>query len=309
MLKTFVACREDRPGQDWRARFQTGRPETESWYRRGADLLPSPSACRQAIAAAMPELLAPYDHVCGLLGDDPQAHRMLSQYRPAVEAHGCSQAVWLGADGPALVRNYDFPLEILTGRFELSDWSGRRVIGSAQRPWGGLLDGMNEDGLVASLTHGGGAGQALGFAIILILRYVLETCRDVADGIEALRRVPVAQSQNVTLLDASGRFATVFLVPGGVAVVTDHQTCTNHQDEVAANAESRRRRQVLDDLLARPGMGLASFAAGFLEPPLYSRREGFTTGYSSLYRPQERSVEYFWPDRIWRQSFDAFDAG
>jgi predicted choloylglycine hydrolase len=103
----------------------------------------------------MPELIPHYDRACALVGDDEFAHRILSHYRPAAHSFGCTQAVWLGDGGPALVRNYDYPLEIVSDRFELTGWSGRKVIAKAQRPWGGCLDGMNEDGLVASVTLGG----------------------------------------------------------------------------------------------------------------------------------------------------------
>lgn len=76
-----------------------------------------------------------------------------------------------------------------------------RVIAKARRPWGGCVDGMNEEGLVASVTFGGGCIQHPGFSIILMIRYVLETYRRVSDAVEALCRIPVALSQNVTALD------------------------------------------------------------------------------------------------------------
>ena len=86
---------------------------------------------------------------------------------------------------PLLVRNYDYALDVVSGRFEFSNWAGRPVIAKAQRPWGGCIDGMNGDGLVASLTYGGNAAQGLGFSVILMLRYVLE--------IEPLASAPAAQ--------------------------------------------------------------------------------------------------------------------
>jgi predicted choloylglycine hydrolase len=143
----------------------------------------------------MPELIRFYDEACALVGDDDLAHRILSHYRPPPITHGCSQAIWLGEGRPALVRNYDFPLNIVSDRFELTAWAGHRVIAKAQRPWGGCLDGMNEDGLVASLTAGGHRVQALGFSVILVLRYVLETCSSVNQAIAALSRIPIALSQ------------------------------------------------------------------------------------------------------------------
>lgn len=308
--KRFVAEREDRPGAAWLARFAAGRAETERWYR-GSGLQPPPSTseCRAALRRHMPELLAHYDRVCDLVGDDDFAHRVLSHYRPPPVAHGCSQAIWLGDGGPALIRNYDFPLDIVTGRFELTAWSGRRVIASAQRPWGGCLDGMNEDGLVASLTHGGGSAQGLGFAIILMLRYVLETCSRVDEAVAALCRIPVAQSQNVMLLDRQGDCATVFLGPGRAPAITRNRTCTNHQEVAPPGSGTGLRQQALQATLDRPDTTLTTLTGHLLEAPLYSRRPGFTTVYSAVYRPSERRVDYFWPGKTWRQGFEDFDEG
>lgn len=221
MQRRFVAIREDRPGPAWLGRFNAGRQEAERWYRGQGRAAPATAdECRAALRRHMPELLTSYDNVCALVGDDELARQMLSHYRPSPLLFGCTQAVWLGSAGPALVRNYDFPIEIVSDHFESTSWFGREVISKAQRPWGGCLDGMNADGLVASATFGGNPAQGLGFAIILILRYVLETCRNVSQGVEALRRIPVALSQNVTLLDASGAYATMFLGPDRVPTVS-----------------------------------------------------------------------------------------
>ena len=113
----------------------------------------------------MPELLPHYDQACALVGDDGLAHRILSHYRPPPVVSGCSQAVWLGSDGPALVRNYDFPLDVVSDRFEATFWFGREVIAKAQRPWGGCLDGMNKDGLVVSVAFGGSRTQGRAFRL------------------------------------------------------------------------------------------------------------------------------------------------
>ncbi len=309
MLKRFVACREDEPGAGWLARFHAGREETERWYRgRGLAGPPSAVECRDALRRHMPELIPQYQRVCDLVGDDDMAHRILSHYRPPPAAPGCSQAVWLGEGGPALVRNYDFQLEIVSDRFELTDWSGRRVIAKAQRPWGGCTDGMNEDGLVASLTFGGSRAQGPGFSIILLLRYVLETCGCVDDAVAVLCRVPVAQSQNVTVVDRTGAYATVFLGPDRAPAVTTLRACTNHQD-AASWLDSALRQQRLSDLLAAPSMTLPILAYHFLAAPLYSRRASFTTAYTAVYRPATGQVDYLWPGKTWNHSFTHFDAG
>ena len=310
MRKRFVAEREDQPGEAWLARFDAGREETERWYL-GRGLAPPPSLrdCRAALRRHMPELIPHHDRACAMLGDDDMAHRILSHYRPPPVFHGCSQAVWLGEGGPALVRNYDFPLDVVSDRFEMTAWSGRRVICKAQRPWGGCLDGMNEDGLVASLTQGGDQAQGLGFSIILMIRYVLETCSCVRDAVEALSNIPVALSQNVVLLDRTGAHATLFLGPGRKPGVNRNLTCTNHQEVAPPRSSSAIRQQTLTDALDDPAMTLPKLASQFFQPPLYSRYAQFTTVYTAVYRPGEAGVDYLWPGKSWRQSFERFEEG
>jgi predicted choloylglycine hydrolase len=315
MRKRFVFEREDRPDTAWLARFVAGRDEAERWYLgEGLAAPPSAAECRATLRRHMPELLPHYDRACALVGDDDMARRMLRHYRPAPEVCGCSQVVWLGAGGPALVRNYDWPLELISDRFEATCWYGRRVIAKAQRPWGGCIDGMNEDGLVASLTFGGSRAKGPGFSIILMLRYVLETCRRVDEAVTTLSRIPIALSQNVTLLDRSGAHATMFLGPDRSPAVTTELISTNHQEQVvspqhAAASRTVERHEALARRLAEPGMTLDRLVEGFFEPPLYSRRARSATVYTAVYRPAEGRVDYLWPGERRAQSFECFEPG
>src|SRR5271154_2432135 len=132
MLKRFTFEREDRPGAAWAARFAAGRDEAQRWYQgTGRGKPPSAAECRSALDRHMPELVPEYDRACALAGDDALDRAILSHYRPAPIDHGCSQAIWLGPGGPALVRNYDWALDTVSERFELTSWSGRRVIAKA----------------------------------------------------------------------------------------------------------------------------------------------------------------------------------
>jgi predicted choloylglycine hydrolase len=309
VLKQFIAEREDQPAGAWLERFHASRAEAERWYLGERHVaLPAADECRAALTLHMPELAPHYDRACALAGADEMARRILSHYRPADGRGGCSQAVWLGEDGPALIRNFDFPLEVISGRIELTNWSGRRVICKAQRPWGGCLDGMNEDGLAASVTLGGRRVQGRGFAIILMLRYVLETCTSVDEAVAALSRIPVALPQNVTLLDRRGAYATLFLGPHRPPAVTRLRACTNHQEAIAGRQNSVLRQQTLLELLDDPSIDLAALTARFLEAPLYSRKRGFTTAYTAVYRPAVGEVEFRWPGKSWRLGFDRFEA-
>ena len=140
MRKRFVAIREDTPGSDWLARFVSGRAEAEAWYRgAGRGSPPTAGECVDQIRKHMPELLGRYEEACSFVVDDDLAPQIISQYRPPPLQHGCTQAVWLGDDGPALVRNYDFPLNIVSDHFESTRWFGREVISKGQRPWGGWM--------------------------------------------------------------------------------------------------------------------------------------------------------------------------
>lgn len=315
MLKRFVAVREDRPGSDWLRRFIAGRSEAERWYRGIGLATPATAVeCRAALRSHMPELLPEYDRVCNLVGDDEFAHRVLSHYRPPPIVFGCAQAVWLGAEGPALVRNYDFAPDVVSEGFESSSWFGREVIAKSQRPWGGCLDGMNDRGLVASVTFGGSYAQGLGFSVILLARYVLETCDSVEAGLAALRRIPIAMSQNVTLLDGTGAYATVFLGPDRAPGVSRVPVCTNHQDTAASlvaastNGTIERQQAALSAMEA-PGATLAELTRTFFEPPLYRREPRSPTVYTAVYRPAELRVDYLWPGKCWTQRIGSFVPG
>ncbi len=249
---------------------------------------------------------------CDLAGDDPVAHSFLGVYgRPRVIGR-CSQAVWLGAGGPALLRNYDFEPERMMGRIDATRWFGRPVIAMGEAAWG-CLDGMNGDGLVASLTFGGGRAYVRGFGISLLLRYVLETCRSVAEAADALVRIPVAQSQNVTLLDATGAHAVVFLGLDRAPAVTRALVCTNHQETVTWPAMATANRTVERHAALSEALSAATdidaVAAALLAPPLYVRGPTVLTAYTAIYRPAQRAVDYVWPGKRWCQSFDAFLPG
>ncbi|HKY94680.1 MAG TPA: C45 family autoproteolytic acyltransferase/hydrolase [Kiloniellales bacterium] len=307
MQKRFVFAREERPGEAWAARFRAGRADAERWYRgekRAAP--PTPEECRAAVRQHMPELLARYDEACSLLGDDQLGRCIVSHWRAGPLGGGCSQAVWLGAEGPALVRNYDYALAAVTDRFESTQWLGPEVIAKAQRPWGGCIDGMNDDGLAGSLTFVSGP-FGRGFSVLLMLRYVLETCRSVKEAVAALCRIPIAQPHNVTLLDRGGNYATLFLRPESEPAVTRNAVATNHQEKLRPT-DSVLRRQALLRALEMPAT-LDSLTRRFFERPLFSRRQDSPTVYTAVYRPGEGRVDYLWPGQRRTQHFGRFSEG
>jgi predicted choloylglycine hydrolase len=315
MRKRFVAIREDRPGNAWFERFVAGRAEAEAWYLSGRAPASSAGECALQIRRHMPELLGLYENACDMVGDDGLSAQIISQYRPPPLLHGCTQAVWLGAEGPALVRNYDFSLEVVSDHFQSTCWFGREVISKGQRPWGGCLDGMNADGLVASVTFGGSPAQGEGFSIILIARYVLETCSRVSEAVGALCRIPVALSQNVTVLDRTGAYATVHLAPDRVPSMSHTPVCANHQEPIDSAAFSRaisrsiERQSAALRALESSGASLVQLQKAFLTAPLYSRDAPSPTVYSAVYRPAALTVDYLWPGHVMTQRIGSFTPG
>ena len=243
----FEAVEELQPGDGWRERFEAMWPTYRTWYlQEGETARPRYATCRRALADHMPELVPTYDRLVDLAGGGDLAGRLLSLWRPPGFIVGCSQGAWTRGE-PLLVRNYDYPADRLEGVVCLTQWGERRVIGMSDCLWG-LLDGMNDRGLSISLTFGGRPDVGDGFAIPLVVRYVLETCDDVAAAREALARIPVHAPQNLTLLDRSGAYVTAYVGPGRPARFVDLAATTNHQGEVespeyaeAIRSEERER--------------------------------------------------------------------
>jgi predicted choloylglycine hydrolase len=180
----------------------------------------------------------------------------------------------------------------------------------------GLLDGINDAGLAVSLTFGGRPEVGEGFAIPLLVRYVLETCDTVEDARAALARIPVHAAQNLTLLDRSGAYVTAYVGPGREPEFRDIPATTNHQGKIewpeyARAIRTEEREACVLALLDDPQTTRERFADAFLEPPLYSteHEQGFGTIYTAVYHPGEGRVEYRWPDASWEQSFDRFSEG
>lgn len=314
-IKTFTASAEALPGPAWQAAFRAAWPGLRDWFlKEGPQRRSGVAEGRAALARWMPELLPVYERVAALAPDDPVARQCLTLWNPPPVIVGCSQGVWLGEGGPALVRNYDFDPDFCDGRIELSAWFGRRCIVMADAAWG-CLDGMNEAGLVASLTFGGRPAQGIGFPVLLVLRYALETCATLDEAVAVLTRVPITMAQNVTLLDRTGRHATLYLGADRAPAVTSARAVTNHQEAPvwpaadAAGCTVERQAAVARLLDEAPSLG--AMAESFLRPPLYNLdfEHRFVTLYSAIYRPAEGVVDYCWPGRTWRQGFADFTEG
>jgi predicted choloylglycine hydrolase len=309
----FRAIKEPVPGEVWRGAFASMWPAYRAWYlKEGEAARPDVATCRSMLATWMPELVPTFERLVALAGGDPLAARFLSMYRPPAFVVGCSQAAFTGDGGPVLARNYDYAPSRAEGIVYDTCWTGRRVIGMSDCLWG-LLDGINDAGLAASLTFGGRPAVGDGFGIPLVMRYVLEVCEDVGGACRVLSQVPVHAAQNVTLLDRSGDFATVRLGPDREPEVLVVPVATNHQrrgdwPEYASAVDTFGRESRLLELLRTPGMTRKRLARAFMKPPLYRTEYGTGLGtlYTAVYFPAQGRAEYHWPGHRATHSFRRF---
>ncbi|MER6816277.1 C45 family peptidase [Spirillospora sp. NPDC000708] len=248
----------------------------------------------------MPELVPALDRLAGQLAT-PWAGTLLTLAAVRPFFSGCTQ---IGGKG-ALLRNYDFAPDHCEATI-VSSYFLRPVIGMQEAGWG-LLDGMNDAGLAISLTFGGRFVHGPGFAIPLVLRYLLETCQTVDEAIGRLRTIPVAIPQNVTLVDPD-QAVTVFVGPDIPLIEAADSCATNHQhlpvpDEQERSTRTRKR------LAAVQVAGVDVTA--MLRPPLYQYGydQWLGTVYTAHYHPARGHVTYHWPGEHWEQSFTRFSPG
>ena len=309
------AFAEDEPGDLIRDHLASTWPAFSRWWREGANARPTAAQARARLEEHMPELVPAWERLTGTITGPGAADAgpALALWNPPPFLTGCSQAAVLDG-GPALIRNYDWDYRLFDAVVARTAYTGRRVLGMLDCLWG-LLDGVNDAGLAVSLTFGGRPQVAEGFGIPLVIRYVLETCATAEQAVAALRRIPVHMSYNVTVLDAAGQRATVYLAPDRPPRVTDRAVATNYQGQVewepyAAAIRTVERQEHLEHLLAEHA-DAAAVVAACLRSPLYATRfhEGFGTLYTAEYRPADGLARYYWPGRTWAQSLDAFDSG
>ena len=310
---TMYGIHEAQPGPRWRALFEATWPGYRAWYlRAGREARPEPTEAAVALSRHMPELLPVWAKLSEQTGFDQLATTMLTQWDlPAFAPAGCSQ-VAVAAPEPMLLRNYDYHPELFEGVSISTDYL-QPVIGTSDCLWG-LLDGMNEAGLTISLTFGGDRCVGTGFAIPLVVRYLLETCRTVPEAWQAVQRLPIAMSYNLTMIDTAGHSGTARVGPDRPAEFRARTLATNHRWDAptdpghAARYHSVERLDLLKSMVVDHDDS-AQLVTALLRPPLHAvdYRNGFGTLYTAEYRPASGSVTYHWPGTSWRRSFDSPD--
>lgn len=309
MQRLFTSISESIPDFKWQKLFHERWPAYKAWLdASGTDYNSKVSIA--ALKNYMPELLNTHDYLCNLVRADEAAVCFLTGFQPPGYASACSQAVST-KNTLQLVRNYDYHADRFEGVLLNTAWNGKAVIASSDCLMG-VLDGMNEDGLVVSLTFGGRKIVGFGFGVPFILRYILEFCSTVHDAVNVLLHVPSHMSYNVTMVDKSGTVKTVQIAPDRKAVVTDAAFTTNHQgaSNWAKNTdhnETATRAIFLENSL-ESGISGDSLTNSFLHVPLYNQNymQGMGTLYTAAYYPETGAMQLLWPGQHMNQSFDNF---
>ncbi len=311
MLISFNCIQENQPGEKWKSLFDRTWPHYKAWFlSEGYMARKGYLTSYTEFQRQMPELVPVYEQLIALAGGGDLESRFLSMYCPPAYMSGCSQVAWTKGS-TSLIRNYDYSLKMFEGTQAYTHYL-QPVIGVTDCTWG-LLDGMNASGLAASLTFGGRKVVGEGFGIPIIIRYILEVAHTVAEGLTILNRVPVHMAYNVTLVDASGDYATVYLSPDRSPVVVNTPVATNHQMEVewgdyASLTGTIERKKFLDEMISSPDETEKSILKRFLHPPLYNTNyeKSFGTLYTIIYKADTKTIEMHWPGNQLDQSFDHY---
>ncbi|MFE2276811.1 C45 family autoproteolytic acyltransferase/hydrolase [Streptomyces sp. NPDC059454] len=284
----------------WATHVRPMWPRAKEWMTDESRTAEGTDRARALFETHMPELVPVLERLARQL-DRPGGETFLTLAILRPFFSGCTQ---IGGSG-TLLRNYDFAPDECEGTIVSSHFL-RPVIGTQDAVWG-LLDGMNDAGLAVSLTFGGRFVHGPGFAVLIVLRYLLETCDTVDEALGKLRSIPIAIPQNVTLVD-SGKAVTVFVGPDIPLTEAPDACAANHQHLPVPDDQERfsRTQERLSTVRAA-----GEDVAAMLKPPLYQYAydEGLGTVYTAHYRPTEGRVTYHWPDESWEQSFTDFTPG
>lgn len=212
---------------------------------------------------------------------------------------GCSQFFLNGY----LARNYDDSPDAVENEFLLISPTGNFASFGASSAYFGRLDGMNEKGLVVSLTFGAGhPPRGAGIAADTFQRIVLDKTATVDEALDIFDQIPYVTPNNVMIADAlgnavviemSGAKHSIRIIEEGILICANSYLDSQMKDQQKIkNPTSAWREQQMQ------GMSFGSvaemmdflttdFPNGLFEP-YYA--DGLGTLWSVIYHPQSRGI-------------------
>ncbi|MGH0425872.1 C45 family autoproteolytic acyltransferase/hydolase [Bacillus pretiosus] len=118
----------------------------------------------------------------------------------------------------------------------------------------GKVDGINQHGLFVGITSVPHEGIKPGLNFYFAVKYILENCCTVEEGIEVLKRFPSSVANNYLLADPLGNMAVVEVTPNDYQVrlpTNNYIHCTNHHESTSVSeswnwSKSKERFETLD---------------------------------------------------------------
>ncbi|MFV3013412.1 C45 family autoproteolytic acyltransferase/hydrolase [Clostridium botulinum] len=168
--------------------------------------------------------------------------------------------------------------------------------------WTEMEDGVNEHGLAVGLTFIYPIKIKPGFNAGMLVRYILEKCKTTDEAILALKKLPIASPQTITLADKSGNIAVVECNCDKIVVLNPQQGknyvfTTNHfvseemqeyQFNGVDDVHSHERYETLVNAFANSEEYSLDFIKNLLSGKMgfmcqYDRKQGLDTVWSSIY--------------------------
>jgi len=130
-------------------------------------------------------------------------------------------------------------------------------------------EGINCYGLVVAMTFVLPNLNEIspGLNSVFLVRYILEKCRNVDEGIKALKGLPIASSSNILLTDISGKMVVVECHPNEINIRKPHQNKSGRKFIITVNHFTSQKMKKYD----------ASLGDGE-----FNSRERYMTAYDAL---------------------------
>ena len=173
------------------------------------------------------------DEMSGIADGMGVAYRNFSAWLMCIsiclEVPGCSMIAFLKNDQIVFGRNNDLPpiFQKISGSALYAPSGGYSFIANSSA-FVGAEDGINEKGLAVGMTYVWAKELRPGFNSMFFVRYILEKCATVEEGLEAIASLPIGGAYHLILADKEN-IAHVECSPqkvkinrGNFAVATNH---------------------------------------------------------------------------------------
>ncbi|VVS91587.1 C45 family autoproteolytic acyltransferase/hydolase [Desulfoluna spongiiphila] len=222
-----------------------------------------------------------------------------------LEVQGCSMIACKREGRVVFGRNNDLPpvFRKMSSSALYAPSGGYAFIANSSA-FVGAEDGINEKGLAAGMTYVWGSELKAGINSMFFVRYILERCATVAEGLKALEEIPMGGAYHLILADR-GDMAHVECSPqkmrvhrGEVAVATNHfvseemAPCEETKDLYQSYARYKTASDAVGDgsraVTVDNVRGILGGKRGFMCQ--YEKALAFDTVWSSVYDPANRKV-------------------